>query len=51
VGKEISAQLDKAPNPEDYRALATELNPYVSDWYAKWEIPPLQPHAIFNSRI
>jgi cytosine/adenosine deaminase-related metal-dependent hydrolase len=51
VGQEIAARLEEAPNPEEYRALAAELKPYVSNWYVKWETPSLNPYAAFNSRI
>ena len=50
VGQTIAQQLEAAPNRDSYRALATELIPYLSKWYAQWEVPSLSPYAAFNSR-
>ncbi|NEZ61819.1 cytosine deaminase [Leptolyngbyaceae cyanobacterium CCMR0082] len=50
VGQTIAEQLAAAPNRDNYRALAAELIPYLSNWYAQWEVPPLSPYAAFNSR-
>ncbi|EKV00568.1 cytosine deaminase-like metal-dependent hydrolase [Leptolyngbya sp. PCC 7375] len=50
VGQTIAEQLEAAPNRENYRTLAAELIPYLSNWYAQWEVPSLSPYAAFNSR-
>ena len=50
VGQTIAQQLEAAPNRDSYRALAAELIPYLSKWYAQWEVPSLSPYAAFNSR-
>jgi hypothetical protein len=49
VGEEIAAQLNTAPNRDQYRALAADVVPYLAQWYAQWEVPPLSPYAAFNS--
>ncbi|NEQ54368.1 MAG: amidohydrolase family protein, partial [Leptolyngbya sp. SIO3F4] len=51
VGQTIAEQLEAAPNRDTYRALATDLIPYLSKWYAQWEVPPLSTYANFNSCI
>lgn len=50
VGQALAEQLNAAPNRDDYRALAADLLPYLGQWYARWEVPPLSPYAAFNSR-
>ncbi|MEM8612939.1 MAG: amidohydrolase family protein [Cyanobacteria bacterium P01_H01_bin.105] len=50
VGQTIAEQLEAAPNREQYRALAADLIPHLSRWYAQWEEPTLSPYAAFNSR-
>ena len=50
VGQTIAQQLEAAPNRDSYRALAAELIPYLSKWYAQWEVPSLSPYVAFNSR-
>ena len=50
VGQTIAQQLEAAPNRDSYRALAAELIPYLSKWYAQWEVPSLSSYAAFNSR-
>ena len=50
VGQTIAEQLETAPNRDQYRALAAELIPYLSQWYAQWEVPSLAPHGTFNSK-
>ena len=50
VGHTVAQQLEAAPNRDNYRALAAELIPYLSKWYARWEVPSLSPYAAFNSR-
>ncbi|MEM9267195.1 MAG: amidohydrolase family protein [Cyanobacteria bacterium P01_F01_bin.13] len=51
VGQTIAEQMDAAPNREQYRALAANLIPYLSQWYARWEGLSLSPYGAFNSRI
>lgn len=51
IGRDLAAQLEAQPSPRQYRALVTELKPYVADWYSQWKIPPLMPYAAFNSRV
>ncbi|MGD1857499.1 MAG: amidohydrolase family protein [Leptolyngbyaceae cyanobacterium] len=50
VGQTVAEQLEQAPNREQYRALAAELIPHLSRWYSQWDVPPLSPYAVFNSR-
>ncbi|MEM1251020.1 MAG: amidohydrolase family protein [Cyanobacteria bacterium P01_H01_bin.21] len=50
VGQTIAQQLEAAPNRDSYRTLAAELIPYLSKWYAQWEVPSLSSYAAFNSR-
>lgn len=50
VGQTIAEQLEAAPNRERYRALAAEVIPHLSRWYAQWPVPALSPYAAFNSR-
>lgn len=50
VGHTIAEQLEAAPNRDRYRALAADLIPYLSKWYAQWEVPSLSAYAVFNSR-
>ncbi|PSN13787.1 cytosine deaminase [filamentous cyanobacterium CCT1] len=51
VGQAIAAELEAQPAPHQRRALVAELKPYLADWYGRWEMPPLTPYAVFNSRI
>ena len=51
VGRAIAEQLDAAPNRHEYRALASDLMPYLAKWYANWPVPTLSPYAAFNSRM
>ena len=51
VGQIIAEQLEAAPNRDQYRSLAADLIPYLSQWYGQWEVPALSPYGAFNSRI
>ena len=51
VGQTIAEQLEAAPTRDRYRALAADLIPHLSRWYAHWEVPSLAPYAAFNSRV
>jgi cytosine/adenosine deaminase-related metal-dependent hydrolase len=50
VGQALAEQLNAAPDPEPYRALAAAMKPHLTTWYTQWEIPELMPYAAFNSR-
>jgi len=50
VGEEIANQMNAASTPQEYRALVTELYPYLKHWYASWTMPELKSYAAFNSR-
>jgi 5-methylthioadenosine/S-adenosylhomocysteine deaminase len=50
IGQEIAEQLNAADNREAYFALANALRPHLANWYAQWDVPPLQPYAAFNAR-
>lgn len=51
VGQAIAEQLNAAPNRDEYRTLAADLRPYMANWYASWELPPLEPYGVFNSHL
>ena len=51
VGEEVAAQLDSAPNRQDYRALANDLKSHLECWYETWASPPLDPYSVFNSKV
>ncbi|MEA5464447.1 amidohydrolase family protein [Leptothoe sp. PORK10 BA2] len=51
VGQALAEQLAAAPNRDQYRALAADVIPHLSRWYAQWDVPPLSPYAAFNSRV
>ncbi|MEO0825945.1 MAG: amidohydrolase family protein [Cyanobacteria bacterium J06635_15] len=51
VGEEVAAQLDAAPDRQEYRALASDLKPYLARWYETWESPVLVPYDAFNSEV
>lgn len=50
VAAELAAQLDAAPDRDDYRDLFAEVRPYLESWYAAWQVPKLSPYAAFNSQ-
>ncbi|MGB3201626.1 MAG: amidohydrolase family protein, partial [Nodosilinea sp.] len=50
VGEAIAAQLDAQPTPQERRDLVAEVKPYLTNWYSRWETPPLEPYTAFNSR-
>ncbi|MGJ3252396.1 MAG: amidohydrolase family protein [Elainellaceae cyanobacterium] len=51
VGKEIAEQLSAASDPTEYRALAADVIPHLTQWYSQWDVPNLSPYAAFNSRV
>lgn len=51
VGQEMADQLNAAPNPDQYRALVTDVLSHLTRWYNQWEVSHLMPYAAFNSRI
>ena len=50
VGEEVAAQLAAAPDRTDYHRLTKAIRPYLTQWYANWQIPELNPFAALNSR-
>jgi cytosine/adenosine deaminase-related metal-dependent hydrolase len=51
VGAALAEELAASANRQAYRDLFAEVRPYIESWYAAWQVPGLEPYAMFNSRV
>ena len=50
IGRELAEHLEAQPFPKDRAELVERLLPHLEAWYARWEIPELDPWIRYNSR-
>lgn len=50
IGRELAEHLEAQPFPKDRAELVDRLLPHLEAWYARWEIPELEPWIRYNSR-
>ncbi len=50
AGKELAERLAREAYPAEAADLVARLLPHLEAYYRAWEMPPLEPYTVYNSR-